>query len=82
MTAIGQKPYMQIMEQFMKEVEIYAAAVGVKPSTVVQNAVNSGGGKWNAWQKGGSCSMRTADRIRDYMAANPARAKAQDGEAA
>ena len=70
------------MEEFILEIEGYAKAVGVSPSTVIQRAANVGGRKWAAWQKGGSCSMRTADRIRAFMTANPARAKAQDGEAA
>ncbi|MBL1434715.1 MAG: XRE family transcriptional regulator [Rhodobacteraceae bacterium] len=82
LTILGQITYMPIMEEFIKEVEIYATAMGLLPSTVIQRAANLGGGKWAVWKNGGSCSMRTADRIRAHMTANPPRAKAQDGEAA
>lgn len=75
-------PYVLSMEEFIIEIEGYAKSLGVSPSTVIQRAANVGGGKWAAWQNGGSCSMRTADRIRTFMTANPPRAKAQDGEAA
>ncbi|MBL1436527.1 MAG: XRE family transcriptional regulator [Rhodobacteraceae bacterium] len=69
------------MDKFIKEVEAYASIIGLSPSTVVQNAGAGGGNVWKRWQNGGSCSMRTADRIRTFMTANPPRAKAQDGEA-
>lgn len=59
------------MEQLIVEVEEYAAACGLKPGTVVQRAVGASGVIWQRWKEGGSCSMRTADRIRAWMAANP-----------
>ena len=70
------------MEEFVRDVESYAQECGLHPSTVIQRAANLGGGKWAAWLNGGSCSMRTADRIRAYMRANPPSTKAQDGKAA
>lgn len=66
----------------MQEIETYAAAVGVMPTTVLQRAANLGGNKWAVWLKGGSCSMRTADRIREFMANNPAPADVKSGAAA
>lgn len=59
------------MEQFLSEVERYAAACGLKPGTVVQRAGGASGAAWEKWKTGGSCSMRTADRIRAYMHDNP-----------
>lgn len=70
------------MDKFISEVEAYASEVGLSPSTIVQRAKAGGGNTWKRWQNGGACSLDTADRVRAYMAANPARAKAQDGEAA
>jgi len=70
------------MEDFVQEVENYASALGLHPSTVVQRSGAGGGSSWGRWLNGGSCSMRTADRIRAYMRANPPREDAQSGEAA
>lgn len=55
----------------MDEIRAYAAAAGIKPTTVVQRSGIGGGGTWRKWEKGGSCTMRNADRIRAWMAANP-----------
>jgi len=60
------------MEQFLAEIEAYAAACGLKPTTVVQRAGRLGGATWAKWQAGASCSMRIAERIRRYIADNPA----------
>lgn len=65
----------------MTEIEMYAAAFGIQPTTVVQRAGAVSGKAWSNWLSGGSCSMRVADRIRKYMADNPPALK-QDGEAA
>lgn len=59
------------MEQLMNEIRAYASAMGVFPTTVIQNAGAGGGGVWPNWENGGGCSMRTADKIRAYMANNP-----------
>lgn len=60
------------MEQFLSEVEVYAEACGVQPTTVVQRATGASGSAWSKWKSGrGSCSLATADRIRAYIAENP-----------
>jgi hypothetical protein len=59
------------MEEFIAQVEAYAAACGVKPTTVVQRAASVGGSAWDRWTSGGSPTLATADKIRAYMAANP-----------
>jgi hypothetical protein len=60
------------MEQFITEVEAYAAACGLKPTTIVQRAAGVSGAAWRRWtEMGGSPTMATADQVRAYMAANP-----------
>lgn len=57
------------MEQLIKEIEAFAAALGVKPSTVLQRAGGMGGGIWAKWVAGSAaCTLPMADRIRRYMA--------------
>jgi hypothetical protein len=68
------------MEQFIAEVEAYAAACGLRPGTVVQRAAGLGGSSWRKWQDGGSPTLRTVDQIRAYMAANPPPALATPSE--
>jgi hypothetical protein len=59
------------MEQFIIEVETYAADCGLKPTTVVQRAAGVSGSAWARWVKGGSCTLATADKVRAFMAKNP-----------
>lgn len=69
---VGQKSYSKGMEQFLKEVRDYAAAIGVQPSTVVQRAAGMGGAKWSRWVAGDSSpTLRTVDKVRAYIAENP-----------
>ena len=70
------------MDEFLKEVEAYAARCTLHPSTVIQRAGAGGGNTWVRWLNGGGCSMHTADRIRAYINANPPKLDAQDGAAA
>lgn len=60
------------MDQFIAEIEAYAVARGIGPTSVIQYAVNASGAAWSRWKAGASCSVRTMDRVRAYMAANPA----------
>ena len=60
------------MEQFLAEVRDYAAQIGVKPSTVVQNAGAGGGATWKRWEDGlSSPTLRTLEKVRKHMADNP-----------
>jgi hypothetical protein len=60
------------MDEFISEVRVYAKLVGLKPSTVIQSAGAGGGGTWARWERReGSPTLRTADRIRAWMIANP-----------
>lgn len=69
------------MEQFISEIRTYAAAVGVKPGTVLQRAGGLSGKVWPTWEAGtATCTLAMADRIRAYMAANPPTAPAAPSE--
>lgn len=70
------------MEQFLTDVEAYAAACGLQPTTVVQRAVGASGAAWRKWKSGASCSLATADRVRAYIACNPPRTPQQQEDAA
>lgn len=60
------------MEQFIRDIETYAEAVGRKPQAVLRAAVGASWGAWDSWRSGESSpTMIVADRIRDYMKANP-----------
>ncbi|MDP1872117.1 MAG: hypothetical protein Q8K61_10905 [Gallionella sp.] len=69
------------MEQFITDVEAYAAACGVKPTTVVQRAAGVSGAAWGRWEAGGSCTLVTADKVRAYMRDNPASPQDKDAAA-
>ena len=58
------------MEQLIKDIEEYAMRRGIKPATVVQYALNASAREWDRWAQGGSCSVRTAEKIRKYMHEN------------
>lgn len=60
------------MEELIKEIQAYAQARGIKPATVVNYAAQIGTPVWDRWVSGKStCSLRTAERIREYMLAHP-----------
>lgn len=70
------------MEQFLQAVRDYAEADGVQPSTVLQRAAGLGGAVWRKWENGnGSPTLKTADRIKEYMRDNPPRGQAQGNAA-
>jgi len=60
------------MEKLIDEIESYAAAFGVMPTTIVQRGGGGSGSTWSRWTSGGSCTLRVAERMRKYMAENPA----------
>lgn len=60
------------MEQFISEIEQYAAAVGRTPQWVLRKAVNISWSQWESWKSGRSSpTMALADRVRAYLRANP-----------
>lgn len=60
------------MEHLIREIEDYARATGRKPQWVLRASVGYGWGVWDQWVSGlKSPTMVTADRIREWMAANP-----------
>ena len=61
------------MEQVIAEVEAHATATGVSPQKVLRDAIGAGWGTWGKWKAGEQFPrMDTVDKIRGYMAANPA----------
>ena len=61
------------MEQFLSDLRTYAAAFGLRPTTIIQRAGCGSGGTWAKWDGGKSSpTLLTADRLRKYMADNPA----------
>ncbi len=66
------------MDQFLDEISAYASAAGLSPSTIVQRAGGLGGSHWKRWVAGKSApNLRTVDRIRAWMAANPVENEAE-----
>lgn len=57
-------------QQIIKSIDDYASASGLKPSTICQYAVKNR----NAYDRlvSGSLSLRTAEQILEWIAANPA----------
>ena len=72
------------MEQIIREIEAYSKALGVPPERVLRRAIGASWGQWEAWVSGtASCTVRTLERLRRYMAENPAPSMSpQSGEAA
>ncbi|MBL3575335.1 hypothetical protein [Rhodovulum sulfidophilum] len=67
------------MEQLIAEVRAYAEATNKSPEKVLREAIGASWGAWAAWQAGTSGpTMRSADRLRAFMTANPAPAKQED----
>ena len=62
------------MEEFLSEIESYAAAVNLSPGTVVQYSTKraQGGGAFSDWKAGKvSPTMATVDKVRAFMRDNP-----------
>lgn len=63
------------MEQFLAEVRTYAEARGLMPTTVIQRAAGASGNAWGRWEAGETApTLKTVDKVRAYMAANPPKA--------
>lgn len=60
------------MEQLILDIEAFCAARQMAPQKLLREAINATWGLWQKWKDGeASPTMKVADRIRDYMAANP-----------
>lgn len=67
------------MDDFIREIEAFAGARNIEPSTVLQKAVNASGLTWRGWKAGTlGCTVRTMDRVRAYMRAQPAPTESVD----
>lgn len=56
----------------MQQVRCFADALNIHPSTVIQRAAQVGGNSWAKWEAGNSSpTLRTADKILNYIADNP-----------
>lgn len=60
------------MEQhdLASQIKAYADQRGIAPATVTSRAVQNSR-LYKRLSEGGSCTMRIAQRLRDFMAANP-----------
>lgn len=77
------KPIMAVMEQFIREIEAYAQAAQRKPQAVLRAAVGASWKSWDSWlSRRSSPTMAVADRIRDYMRANPPQRAGSERDAA
>jgi hypothetical protein len=60
------------MEEFIKEIEAYCAKTGLQPQQVLRRSLQSSWGVWAEWKAGTtSPTLRSADRVRDWMQENP-----------
>ncbi|RAP39402.1 hypothetical protein BYZ73_20720 [Rhodovulum viride] len=67
------------MEQFIAEIEAYAAACSKTPQKVLRDAVGANWGQWDSWKRGASSpTMKVVDRLREFMTANPPPGREED----
>lgn len=70
------------MDKLISEIEEYAKARGIKPATVLQYGANLSGSTWAKWLEGrATCTMQVAEKLREYMADNPADVLTPDKDA-
>ena len=63
---------MTIMDKLISDIHSYCAAANISPATFGAYAVNDS--KFVARiEAGGQCLPKTVDKVRHYMAANPAK---------
>ena len=61
------------MEQLIAAVEGYARQMGRPPEWVLRSAIGASWRQWGLWKTGrASPTVKNADRIYQYIAANPA----------
>lgn len=60
------------MDQFIREIEEFCAAAGIRPERLLRETINAQWGQWARWRDGKSSpTMIVADRIRRFMRENP-----------
>ena len=60
------------MEQLLRDIETYAAAMGRQPQRVLRDAIDASWGTWSRWKDGkASPTVKTVDRLRQWMRENP-----------
>lgn len=60
------------MERFICDIEAYCAAADIDPPALLKAVVGATWRTWDRWQAGTSSpTMRTVDRLRAHMEANP-----------
>ncbi len=60
------------MEKLILEIEAYCLARGISPQNLLRKVINAPWGQWQKWKDGTSSpTMLIADKLRDYMNANP-----------
>jgi hypothetical protein len=64
---------MNATETLMDEIEAFSRKAGISPSTLGRKAVNDGK-LIHRLKRGGSVTLETAERIREYMRQNGSRA--------
>jgi hypothetical protein len=56
------------MEDFIRDIEAFAAEHGIAPQKLLRDAVSAEWGRWERWKTGdASPTMITADKVRAYM---------------
>jgi hypothetical protein len=58
------------MDELIKEIEAFARLRKIEPQTVIRYAAGQKPGDWRRWKAGGGCSVRTAEKIREYIMAH------------
>lgn len=70
------------MEQLIDEIEAYAVAAGIKPQRLLREALGASWRQWDDWKAGNaSPTLRVVDRLRSFMAENPATVKNEEDAA-
>ncbi|ATQ56182.1 hypothetical protein [Paracoccus yeei] len=65
------------MDQFIADLEAYTEAIGTTPQRFLRDFLNAEWGRWERWKaRTAYPTARTMDRIRQFMAENPAGAAA------
>ena len=61
------------MEQLIAEIEVAAAVRGMNPRALLKKSISASWSTWDSWLAGKSSpTMASVDRIRAWMADNPA----------